>query len=83
MPRSASSWSENYGAANNPVKNSRILVGEIADPTKISIYWGYRVTRPKCTLANTIEMERFELRIGKFRYGTPLVEQEALNEEES
>jgi len=44
------------------------LVGEIADPTKISIYWGYRVKRLKFKLATLLEKERFDLRIGTSRY---------------
>ena len=50
------------------------LRGEIVDASKISIYWGYRVTRSKFKLASTIERERFELKIGTSRYGTPVEE---------
>jgi len=50
------------------------LRGEIVNASKISIYWGYRVTRSKFKLASTIERERFELKIGTSRYGTPVEE---------
>jgi predicted SPOUT superfamily RNA methylase MTH1 len=50
------------------------LRGEIVEASKISIYWGYRVTRSKFPLASTIERERFELKVGTSRYGTPVEE---------
>jgi len=50
------------------------LRGEIVETSKISIYWGYRVTRSKLHLASTIERERFELKVGTSRYGTPVEE---------
>lgn len=50
------------------------LRGEIVDESKISIYWGYRVTHSKFKLASIIEKERFELKIGTSQYGTPIEE---------
>jgi len=52
----------------------RILVGEIADPTKISIYWGYRVKQSKFKLATLLEKERFDLTIGTSRYGANVLD---------
>ena len=50
------------------------LRGEIVEASKISIYWGYRVRRSKFKLASILERERFELKIGTSRYGTPAEE---------
>lgn len=50
------------------------LRGEIVDATKISIYWGYRVTRSKYNLASILERERFDLKIGTSRYGIQIQE---------
>ncbi len=50
------------------------LVGEIIDPTKISIYWGYRVRQPKFKLGSLLEKERFDLKIGTSRYGTKVLD---------
>jgi predicted SPOUT superfamily RNA methylase MTH1 len=50
----------------------RDLFGEVVDPSKISIYWGYRVRLPKFRLGSLIEKEKFELTIGTSRYGTRL-----------
>ena len=52
----------------------RNLVGEITDPTKISIYWGYRVKQSKFKLATLLEKERFDLRIGTSRYGANILD---------
>jgi predicted SPOUT superfamily RNA methylase MTH1 len=52
----------------------RNLVGEIIDPTKISIYWGYRVKQSKFKLAALLEKERFDLRIGTSRYGANVLD---------
>lgn len=48
----------------------RSLVGEIVDPTKISIYWGYRVRQSKFSLGTLLKKEKFDLSIGTSRYGT-------------
>jgi methyltransferase len=53
---------------------ARNLVGEIIDPTKISIYWGYRVKQSKFKLATLLEKERFDLRIGTSRYGVNVLD---------
>jgi len=50
------------------------LRGEIADSAKISIYWGYRVTRSKSKLASMLEKESFDLKIGTSRYGVRIQE---------
>lgn len=50
------------------------LQGQIVDASKISIYWGYRVTRTKFKLASTLEKERFDLKIGTSRFGVQLQE---------
>ncbi len=50
------------------------LIGEIVDPSKISIYWGYRVRQAKFKLGTIIEKERFDLKIGTSRYGTKLLD---------
>ena len=50
----------------------RDLVGEIVEPPKISIYWGYRVRQPKFRLGSLIEKEKFDLTIGTSRYGAQL-----------
>jgi len=52
----------------------RNFVGEITDPTKISIYWGFRVKQSKFKLATLLEKERFDLRIGTSRYGVNVVD---------
>lgn len=46
------------------------LIGEIIEPSKISIYWGCRVRQSKFNLGTLIEKERFDLKIGTSRYGT-------------
>ena len=56
------------------VKVDGELQGEIVDASKISIYWGYRVTRTKFKLASTLEKERFDLKIGTSRFGVQLQE---------
>ena len=53
---------------------NRDLRGEIAERSKISIYWGYRVTRSKFKLASLLEKERFNLKIGTSRFGTRIQE---------
>jgi predicted SPOUT superfamily RNA methylase MTH1 len=50
----------------------RDLFGEVVEPSKISIYWGYRVRQPKFRLGNLIEKEKFDLTIGTSRYGARL-----------
>lgn len=50
------------------------LIGEIVDPSKISIYWGYRVRQPKFSLGTLLKKERFDLRIGTSRYGTSILD---------
>ena len=50
------------------------LVGEIADPAKISIYWGYRVKQSKFKLVTLLEKEKFDLRIGTSRYGVNVLD---------
>ncbi len=50
------------------------LIGEAIDRSKISIYWGYRVSQSKFKLGSLLERENFELRIGTSRYGTKLVD---------
>jgi predicted SPOUT superfamily RNA methylase MTH1 len=50
----------------------RDLFGEVVEPSKISIYWGYRVRQPKFRLGNLIEEEKFDLTIGTSRYGARL-----------
>jgi predicted SPOUT superfamily RNA methylase MTH1 len=50
------------------------LRAEIVERSKISIYWGYRVTRSKSKLTNVLERERFDLRIGTSRYGIQIQE---------
>ncbi len=55
-------------------KLGKNLVGEIIDPTKISIYWGYRVRQPKFKLGSLLEKERFDLKIGTSRYGTKVLD---------
>lgn len=58
----------------------RSLVGEIVDPTKVSIsqpdmkpiYWGYKVYKAK-SLGNLLK-DRAGLKIGTSRYGTPIQE---------
>ena len=50
------------------------LRGEIVEQSKINIYWGYLVTRSKSKLANMLEKERFDLKIGTSRYGVQLQE---------
>ena len=52
----------------------KILVGEIVEPSKISIYWGYRVRQPKFKLGSLLEKERIGLRIGTSRYGTRVLD---------
>jgi methyltransferase len=52
----------------------RNLRGEIVDSSKISIYWGYRVTRSKSKLATMLEKERFDLKIGTSHYGVQVQE---------
>jgi predicted SPOUT superfamily RNA methylase MTH1 len=52
----------------------RSLVGEIVDPTKISIYWGYRVRQPKFSLGTLLKKEKFDLTIGTSRYGTNVLD---------
>jgi len=56
------------------VSTGKSLRGEIVEPSKISIYWGYRVTRSKSKLANMLAKERFDLRIGTSRYGVQIQE---------
>jgi hypothetical protein len=56
------------------VSVDRNLRGEITDAAKISIYWGYRVTRSKSKLASMLEKERFDLKIGTSRYGVGIQE---------
>ena len=59
------------------------LQGEIVDASKISIpggnmrpiYWGYRVYKAK-SLGRILSQQRWELKVGTSRYGTPI--QEAL-----
>jgi predicted SPOUT superfamily RNA methylase MTH1 len=48
------------------------LAGELVDPTKISIYWGYRVRAQKTPLGTMLEKETCGLRIGTSRYGQQL-----------
>ena len=50
------------------------LRGQIVEPSSSSIYWGYRVTRSQFKLANMLQREEFDLRIGTSRYGTPVEE---------
>ena len=50
------------------------LRGEIVEQSKINIYWGYLVTRSKSKLANMLEKERFDLKVGTSRYGVQLQE---------
>jgi predicted SPOUT superfamily RNA methylase MTH1 len=50
------------------------LVGEIVDPTKISIYWGYRVRQAKFSLGTLLKKEKFDLTIGTSRYGTNVLD---------
>jgi predicted SPOUT superfamily RNA methylase MTH1 len=52
----------------------RSLVGEIVDPTKISIYWGYRVRQQKFSLGTLLKKEKFDLSIGTSRYGTNVLD---------
>jgi predicted SPOUT superfamily RNA methylase MTH1 len=52
----------------------KILVGEIIQESKISIYWGYRVRQLKFKLGSLLEKERYDLRIGTSRYGTNVVD---------
>ncbi|MGP8069215.1 MAG: hypothetical protein ACLP5V_04945 [Candidatus Bathyarchaeia archaeon] len=63
---------------SGPRKQTEILeresVRDSGKISKISIYGGYRVTRSKFHLASTIERERFELKVGTSRYGTPVGE---------
>ena len=47
---------------------------EIADPTKISIYWGYRVRQTKSRLGTLLEKERYDLTVGTSRYGTNVLD---------
>jgi hypothetical protein len=48
------------------------LAGELVDPTKISIYWGYQVKAQKTSLGAILEKESYDLRIGTSRYGHQL-----------
>jgi len=47
---------------------------EIADRTKISIYWGYRVRQAKSRLGILLEKERYDLTVGTSRYGTNVLD---------
>jgi predicted SPOUT superfamily RNA methylase MTH1 len=42
---------------------------KIADTSEIPAYWGYRVRQTKFKLANLLEREEFDLKIGTSRYG--------------
>ncbi len=48
------------------------FIGEIIDESKISIYWGYRVSHRKFRLGSLLEKEKFDLTIGTSRYGMQL-----------
>lgn len=50
------------------------LTCEIADRTKISIYWGYQVRLTKSRLGTLLEKERYDLTVGTSRYGTNVLD---------
>ena len=60
------------------VKTSPQLKGELVEPTRLPIYWGFRVTRTNLTLGRLIRSRRQDLAISTSRRGKGV--REVLNE---
>ena len=60
------------------VRTSPHLEGDLVDPTRLPIYWGFRVTRTNLTLGKIIGSRRSDLTISTSRRGKVL--REALND---
>lgn len=49
------------------------LVGELADPNEIKVYWGYKVTVSNFTLGQIMKGQNYDLIIATSRHGDPIM----------